>query len=116
MDSKIPLYISAVALFIAVVASLFFFNVIQGMKKTIKSVKVDSSKLVSLENHIDSIKSDIGKIINKVDNVCLASNKAVAPEAPKENKKKEAPETLVVEEASDDEVEVESDDEIEIEN
>lgn len=66
MNNKISLYISAVALLIAVVSALFFFNTIQKMKKTIKDAKIDKGSLIMLNEKVDVIYTDIESTIKQM--------------------------------------------------
>lgn len=101
MDCKIPLYISAVALFIAVVASLFFFNLTQKIKKNISDIKTDKNTLINIGGRIDSLNSDIDTIIGEIEKI----KKSMIPPV--------KPETLVVDEGNSDEEQSESDIEVE---
>ena len=68
MNSKIPLYLSAITLFLLVLASLFFFNVIQKLKKSIKEARVDKNAFVNLSGKVDMLYSDLQNIAHKVKN------------------------------------------------
>lgn len=68
MNSKIPLYLSAITLFLLVLASLFFFNVIQKLKKSIKEARVDKNAFVNLSGKVDMLYSDLQNIAHKIKN------------------------------------------------
>lgn len=116
MDSKVPLYISAVALFVAVLASLFFFNAIQKMKKVIKDAKIDKNTLINMSEKFDKVDSEVSTIFEEIERI---KTKIVTPLAVPQKSKHvpvqepeqvETTETLVVEEEdSDDDSEIEID-------
>jgi hypothetical protein len=78
MDSKVPLYISAIALFIAVIASLFFFNLTQKMNKSISGLKTDKNALVNLSGKIDILSSSVCTLTEEVEKV----KAKMSPKAP----------------------------------
>lgn len=101
MMSKLPLYISAIALFIAVVGTLFLFNNIQKMKKSLIASNRDKGAIPQLDNKVDVIADKMVTLAERL----FRLEKALKPKEVCEPQKK-TPETLVVDE--DEDIEVES--------
>lgn len=107
MDSKIPLYLSAVALFIAVVASLFFFNLTQKMNKSISSYKTDKNTVVNMGGKIDVLYSDLSSLSVEVSKIkkSLIQKPSVKPETLVVDDSVEADGSVEVDDDSDSDVE-----------
>lgn len=109
MNSKIPLYISAITLFLLVLASLFFFNVIQKLKKSVKEARVDKNAFINLSGKVDMLYSDLQNITHKI------KNEIKTPEVVNDQVSEEPEEVIEEIEIDDEPKEVSQDSEVEIE-
>lgn len=111
MNSKIPLYISAITLFLLVLASLFFFNVVQKLKKSVKEARVDKNAFVNLSGKVDMLYSDLQNITHKIKNEIQTPEVVKSEETSFDNESEASIEEIEVEQPK----EVSQDSEVEVE-
>lgn len=96
MMTKLPLYISAISLFVAVVGTIFLFNQIQKLRKSLALLSKDRNLTSQLDNKIDVVADKLATLSDKVFKL-ERTEKKVIPDLPPPVKEEEDNEDIEVE-------------------
>lgn len=97
MMTKLPLYISAISLFIAVVGTIFLFNQIQKLRKSLALLSKDRNLTNQLDNKIDVVTDKLATLSDKVFKLERIEKKVIPDVPPPVNEVNEDNEDIEVE-------------------